>query len=201
MQKYSPTRIINMAKISIATNFLLALAKIALSIYFSTFYYFMYAIYNIGIIVSKVIAIKQYSKDEVKEQEKEDLSKFHIIGIVVLLASFAFLGYGVFRYLQPEPTNYGTIAGVTIATITVVELYFAIRGLIITRRNKEPMLIAIKLVNLVSAITSVALTQTALLSFTAAEFTTAAGIGAMVFGALTSVIGFHMLFTNKIYKM
>lgn len=46
-----------------------------------------------------------------------------------------------------------------------------------------------------------ALAKIGLLSFTAAEFTTAAGIGAMVFGALTSVIGFYMLFTNKIYKL
>ena len=84
---------------------------------------------------------------------------------------------------------------IEIAAVTTYELTVAIYGLRKAKRNKDPQEETVKYINLASALISVSLTQTAILSFTnkGTDMSRAYAIGDAIFGFLALTVGIFML--------
>ena len=86
--------------------------------------------------------------------------------------------------------------GILIAAITFSEIIISIIG-IIRAKNKENKLI--KYSNLCNGIISLALTQTAILSFTNPnkDLSLYNGLGGIIFASITIIIGIYLIINKK----
>jgi divalent metal cation (Fe/Co/Zn/Cd) transporter len=191
-------RIALFAKISIITNAVMALGKIGMSIYSLSLFLFAGGLFNVGIGVAKAIAVKGYSEHEKKAQEHGHRC-YYLVGCVVIAASLAYMAYS-FRMMNGGQSNiqFDLVTALSIATFTFVEIGTTVYGIVKIRRDKEPIIEAIKMTNLVSALISIVLTQAALLSLENVENAAMyCGIAGLVFGGISVAVGFYMMFRIK----
>jgi divalent metal cation (Fe/Co/Zn/Cd) transporter len=158
-------RIALFAKISIITNAVMALGKIGMSIYSLSLYLFIGGLFNVGIGVAKAIAVKGHSELKDKKPQEYGHRSYYLVGCVVIIASIAYMAYSL-RMMNGGQSNieYDLITALCIATFTFVEIGTTVYGIIKIRRDKEPIIEAIKMTNLVSSLISIVLTQSALIS-------------------------------------
>jgi hypothetical protein len=146
-----------------------------------------------------------------KGQTLSDETAFRLSGLVLIIASGLYLVYCV-QMLRGEtafrvyPTKWIPIG---IATVSFVEIGMAIRGLVKARKTKTLMMEALKFIALSSALVSLVLTQSALLSLgsqdgqkihTAAQIASditisaSCGLLGLIVGGLSALMGVYMLF-------
>lgn len=114
----------------------------------------------------------------------------------MIAASLCYALYAFRLLLYPEQPYYSIYMGLPIAAFTFTEIGLNIRGILIERRGGQLMFHAIKMVNLASSLSCLVLTQTALLSFTAADaeqnFSAANGTMGLLMGSVAALIGIFM---------
>ena len=90
-----------------------------------------------------------------------------------------------------------------IAAVTTYELIVSIHGLKKARKKKDVQEETVKYINLASALISVSLTQTAILSFTnETDMSKVYSVGDAIFGFLALLVGIFMLLrANKLEKI
>lgn len=143
-------------------NAFLSLGKLGIGIYSFNFYIFANGLYTLGMVLARLCVLLGFLK------VKQPINQYHccrLAGMILIAASAAYITYSVRLLLYPQSTRYNEIVGITIATITFFELGLNIRGVLIERKSSTPFFYALKMINLSSAIISLALTQAALLSF------------------------------------
>ena len=109
---------------------------------------------------------------------------------LVIAASISYLGYGlmIFAGELRVSANYSTIEGITLAAVAFTELGVAVAGVATGHSKGHPALVALKVTGLSSALVSISLAQTALLSFSDVEPLDLASAGGCVFMAVLSLI-------------
>lgn len=143
-------------------NAFLSLGKLGIGIYSFNFYIFANGLYTLGMVLARLCVLFGFLK--VKKPTKQ----YHccrLAGMILIAASGAYITYSIRLLLHPQSTSYNEIVGITIATVTFFELGLNVRGVLIERKNNTPFFYVLKMINLSSAIISLALTQAALLSF------------------------------------
>ena len=84
--------------------------------------------------------------------------------------------------------------GIGIAAVTTYEIVVAICGILKAKKRKDVYTEMLRYINLASALISVSLTQTAILSFTnEGDMSRAYAIGDAIFGFLALLVGVGML--------
>lgn len=190
-----------MTHISVAFNFTLAVSKIGLGIAALSFFPIVSAFYNMGFGIAKYSAVREHQRISIvakKECERlhAELKCYHLIGIMVFVSSLIFTCYSSRLFLYKENFNtYNNVVAIGIATVTFTEIGLAIKGILNARKNDELITEAIKFVNLASALISLVLTQTALMSFAQkGELNTMhIGISGLLFGIISAIIGLNMM--------
>lgn len=159
-------------------NLLIFLAKIALFCITKSFAFAISSVYNLGIGLAKR---KIYFNK----------NNFSSVGNFLIVASFGFVAYSVWIILSHKVVYYSIYTGIAIATVTFCDIGYSIYGIhkSIKLNNKQNNLLM--LVNLSTALVSLELTQSALLSFTQVGVDNslyngiigiAAGIGSLIIG-------------------
>lgn len=200
------------AQASVWANVAFAVGKFVIGIIVMSFFLCVNAMYNVGVALAKQTAVRTSrtlkTTDRTREQSRTTIYRCYLtMGAIILVASVAYLVGSARIFLGEDNTQYSLIVGLAIATFTFTELAFAIVGAIKTRKINKPIMEAIKLTNFASALISLALTQTAILSFTSnVDMSFYNGIGSLVFGSLAGLIGLYMIIhsygvlSGKYYK-
>lgn len=150
-----------MTRFSILLNIVLAVGKFILA-FFKGIFFFVAGLVNVFITIAKLECYLG-----VKKGKDEQAFKEHnfMIGLFLLASG---LQYGIYMarliFSNVETANYGMMLGIGIACVSFIELAVAIRGLF-NAIGKGHYYRNIKLINLCSALTAIALTEMALMSF------------------------------------
>ena len=180
-----------------AGNFLLGTGKLVLGVFSLSFFTCVSAFYTYGMVLARICALKGMGK----EREKQ-LLHYRLTGIVLILASLLYTVYAARLLWHPENPHYDMYIGLAIATFTFTEIGLSIRGVVIERKNKEPLYHALKMVNLAASMISLVLTQTALLSFThqgeiGYNPSFSNGVMGLLMGGISTLTGVVMLIRVK----
>ena len=102
----------------------------------------------------------------VRTQEvKKQYSYYRWSGMILIAASLLYLIYSAWSYFHPKEVSYHMYIALAIATFTFTEIGVNLYGMIANRKNRTPLLHAIKTINLAASLISLVLTQSAILAF------------------------------------
>ncbi len=178
----------------------MAIGKVLVSLITFSFFFIISALYSVGVGVAKIIYFKGLKKTN--NNITIERQYYLRMGFVLMITSIIYITYMIRLYFYPSNFNYGEILAIAIAFISFLELGFSIRGLLKSNRNNDLLLSGLKSVNLASSLTSIVLTQVALLSFTMtntnpSNYNALAGI---VFGSVCILISIVMFFNYLLKK-
>jgi hypothetical protein len=185
---YMTDRAVNFAKLSMFLNAFIALGKISMGIYSLSLFVCVGGFYNIGIGVAKYVMVKGHA-------EKDKRRNYKCVGIIILLTSASYMAYCLIMSIRNKANvSYDMIASITIATFTFTEIGLAVRGLLNTRKNANLTLAAAKRISFVTALISIALTQSALLGLSEVENAARyCGWVGLLLGGVSAMVGAQMI--------
>lgn len=178
-------------------NFFLGTGKLVLGLISLSFFTCVSAFYTYGMVLARICALKGMGKTREKQ-----LLHYRLTGMILIMASLLYTFYSTRMLRYPEPPHYDKYVGLAIATFTFTEIGLSIRGVVIERKNKEPLYHALKMVNLAASMISLVLTQTALLSFThqgeiGYNPSFSNGVMGLLMGGISTLTGIFMLIRVK----
>lgn len=207
--------LVQSTRVSAGVNLLFAAGKFFLGIYTLSLFLCTNGIYNLGISLVKLIPIRGYrraARSQAQETQaqrnlKEEYRRYRQMGVTLLITSAIYLGYCIQMLItRPAQTRYGTIVAISIATVTFTEIGLAVRGFLVMRNNKEPLMEGLKLTGLATSLISLVLTQSAITSFAEPNETNAilgCAVTGVLFGTVSLLIGLYMILhgAGKIAKI
>jgi len=187
-KQYMTVRAVNLAKLSMLVNAVLALGKIGMGVYSLSLFLCINGFYNIGIAAAKRITVKSHGEQDRRKHYKA-------VGRIILVTSLVYIVYCANMAIRGKANvSYDTITSIAIAVFTFTEIGTAVRGLLTTRKTDDLTLAAAKRVNFVTALISLVLTQSALLGLdhiaNAARY---CGWTGVVLGGVSAIVGLLML--------
>ena len=175
-------------------GFLMGIVKIAMAVISHSWLLFIHAVYNIIKASAKYYALKE---------RVGHYDTMFYSGLLIIAASTVYLVYSIYIFFLGSTAYYQMYIAIGIAAVTTYELIVTIHGLRKAKKQKNVRDETVKYINLASALISVSLTQTAILSFTNEnDMSKAYAIGDAIFGFLALLVGIFMLFrANKLEKI
>ena len=187
-------RMVAFSKLSIIFNAILAIAKIVLSYFFGVFF-FVAGLINVFIMISKMecyVGIKYPNKKTFKYRNL-------MTGLFLILAGVQYAIYmGRMLYSDVELMQYNGFLAINIALVSFIEITIAIIGCFKVY-GRGHYFRNLKIINLASAATAIALTEVALMSF-ASDMDTRLidGLFCLVVGLIIVIFGAFILIAPKI---
>ncbi len=161
------------------------LIKVFLAVITDSIVLLISSVYNFCISATKKKAVTEHDDPNRKYIE---------IGIMIMISSFAYVGYSVYVLLTMKQLDYDFIFALLIATIAFIDLIVSSIGIIQARKNEDIETEMIKFANLSSAFIGISLTETAIFSFAfKMDVSSYTGIIGIIFGGLTTLIGINMI--------
>lgn len=171
------------------TGFLIGIGKIIMAIASRSLLLFIHAVYNVIKAIAKHYALKEH---------RGHYKTMFYTGWLVIAASTVYLIYSGCLFFFGSASSYHMYVAIGIAVITTYELVVAIRGIRKAKKEKNVREETLKYINLASALISVSLTQTAILSFTnEGDMSKAYAVGDAGFGFLALLVGIFMLLRSS----
>ena len=182
-----------MSKFSICFNFIMIIIKCIIAIWGGVFF-FVSAVFNMFMMFSKVncyVGIRFPHRSSFNFRN-------NVIAVFLILAGIQYAIYmGRLLYSDVSVMKYDMVLGISIATISFVELAIAIYGCFKVL-GKGHFYRNIKLINLCSGFTAIALTEMALMSFAyVGEHRIIDGIFGLIVGFITVLIGIFTIIIPK----
>lgn len=166
------------------------LIKVFLAVISKSVILLISSFYNFSISATKRRATREHEDPNKKYME---------IGALIMASSFAYTIYCVYIIITKKQLQFNVYLAIIIAAIAFTDIIVSSIGLIQAKKNDDIETEMIKFVNLSSAFISISLTQTAILSFTfKIDVSAYNGIGGVIFGGLTSLIGIYMIIRGLI---
>lgn len=165
---YSPTasRTLHLTGLSGIGNILLGLGKIVSGILSLSVFVCVNGLYTLGMVLARYCALAGAVRTvDPKVQHRY----YRRAGIILIAASFLYIVYSGWSYFHPRAVSYHEYIALAIATFTFTEIGINLHGMIASRRNRTPLLHAIKTINLAASLISLVLTQSAILAFAGGE--------------------------------
>ncbi|MBR3163249.1 MAG: hypothetical protein IKF17_04035 [Clostridia bacterium] len=161
------------------------LIKVFLAVISKSIILLISSFYNFSISATKHRAVSEHDNPYKKYME---------IGVLIMTSSFAYTLYSIYVIITKRQLQFNMYLAILIAAIAFTDLIVSSIGLIQAKKNDDIETEMIKFANLSSAFIGIALTQTAILSFTLnIDVSAYNGIVGILFGGLTSVIGIYMI--------
>lgn len=201
----SESRIILFTKLSVLLNAVIALGKIGMGIYSLSIFLCINGVYSIGIGLAKAAAIKGYN-DSLKASDakhpngyqREEYRCYYLVGIIITVTSLVYMIYCTKMLIGKDAsTQYTTFIVMVIGSFTAIEIAASVQGIISTRRGRKPIMEAIKMTSFVSALISLVLTQTAILSHAGQSTNIYFNLTGMFLGFLSAIVGLYTIIRTK----
>ena len=156
------SRSLHLTGISGVGNMFLGLGKIISGLLSMSVFACMNGCYTLGMVLARYCALAGVLRGK---DEKAQYRFYRWSGRILIGASLLYMVYSGWAYHHPKQVVYHEYIALAIATFTFTEIGLNIRGVIINRKNKTPLLHAIKTINLAASLISLVLTQSAILAF------------------------------------
>lgn len=167
-------------------NICLFILKILVFIFTKSFLFLISSLYNLCIGIAKQ---KVYSKN----------SKYFLVGLFIIFASICFILYSIWIIIIRKDVNYNLYTALLISSVTFFDIIYSIYGIVKENKNGNIQNKTLKQINLVSALISLQLTQSSLLSFTTmGNNSFYNGLLGIIVGIISLFIGIIVL--NKNFK-
>lgn len=134
-------------------NLFIFVLKVVLFFWTKSYAFLISSFYNLCIGLAKR---EVYSKK----------NNYRLVGFFVMIASLCFVVYSIYVIIVHKIVAYNIYSGITIAAVTFYDIGYSIYGIGKSIKNRNEQNNILKLVNLATALISLELTQSALLSFT-----------------------------------
>lgn len=189
-------RALHLAGVSGAGNIFLGLGKILSGLLSLSVFVCVNGGYTLGMVVARYCALAGVIRaKDVREQYRY----YRWAGKILILSSLLYMVYSGWAYFHPKYIAYHMYVALAIATVTFVEIGLNIRGVVVNRKNKTPLLHALKTINLAASLISLVLTQSAILSFAQGGYhdPSANALLGILMGACAALLGVFMLWRIK----
>ena len=120
------------AGVSCIGNIVLAFGKIALGLLSLNFYVCVNGLYTLGMVLAKLCVLAGFIK---QKKYAEQYGYCYVSGIILVIASIAYITYSIRLLLPPQAARYNEIVGITIAAVTFFELGLNLHGVLAERNN------------------------------------------------------------------
>ena len=186
------SRSLHLTGISGIGNIFLGLAKIISGVLSMSVFVCVNGCYTLGMVLARYCALAGVlqGKDEAVQYRYYRRS-----GKILIGASLLYMVYSGWTYSHPKQVVYHEYIALAIATFTFTEIGLNLRGVIRNRKNKTPLLHAVKTINLAASLISLVLTQSAILAFAGDGDHDPAvnGLLGLVMGVCAALLGVYML--------
>ena len=143
-------------------NFIWSVGKVLFGIFMSAYIYILSGAYTFLLGFVKRIFLKNHKESENINKETKSI----IMGVLILIAGFAFSLYMGSLAFWPHEARYGLIWSIFLALCSFVEMGIAIFNLCRVKKKNDILLSSLRCCNFVSACFAIVITQVAILSAT-----------------------------------
>ncbi|MFT8988196.1 hypothetical protein [Bifidobacterium psychraerophilum] len=188
---------------SVASGIGMAVVKIALGVMTHSLLFIVNAVYYVALCLSRLAIVQQHRRirgisDSLKRLERE-MNVYHRTGLLLCFIGISYAVFSGFMFFVATPTRYTQIVAITVATITAVKIGVAIRGLVVAKRERNPMDSAIKFITFTDALLSLVVVQNVMLQSQRSEHASeSSGMLGMGLGIAVIVAGLIMFLRRKI---
>ncbi len=183
-------------------NLIYIVMKMVAGIYYQSIWFVSLAVYYILLAVMRFLLLYHSKRKKQREPMVEELYRYRLCGIVLLLMNQALAGMVVFMVHQNRGVDYPGLLIYLMALYSFYSVIIAVINLIKFRKHGSPVLSAAKAVNLVAAMVSILSLETAMLAQFGGddESFRASMTGATGGGVCTIVIGMAIFMIVKSTK-
>ncbi|MDR0812930.1 MAG: hypothetical protein LBO63_02860 [Oscillospiraceae bacterium] len=202
-------RILLFAGVSVLLNAAIGIGKTVMGFHSHSFIFVCGGFYNVCLALAKIAAVKGYAESKGKRiwpltrnigkktpeaSKRNEYRCFRQVGFIVLAASLVYTAgsIGVLLFGRYN-AGYSVILVIEIGVITAIELIASVIGVAAGRRDKEPILEAIKTTSLISSLIGLVLVQTAILGHSGTQPIVYFDYAGVALGAVSVCIGVYMV--------
>ena len=160
-------KIIFFLALTTIVNILMAVVKLVFSLTLPSLWFFVNAIFNFILALLRVFSIRDYKKikmsKSVDEKLKIGFKNYLNNGILLILLGISYFMVSVYIYYKGSFTNMHEYLTYLVSFMAFYSIFSAIYGMVKYKKDKTPIISAVKLTNFANALTSIVLTQVVLL--------------------------------------
>ncbi|HEY0188519.1 MAG TPA: hypothetical protein VGC67_13595 [Cellulomonas sp.] len=200
-------RAIRVATISVPANLAMATWKAGLLLVTPSVFLAANVLFTLGVAAAKLLAIHAHraavrtgAPGGTDLRDPRQRGAYHQVGLLVAVLAAVYVAMCVLVAVGGAHIDqYDHDVAIAIATVAFVELGFAIHGMLVARRDREPVVEAIKLVNLSGALVLLVLAQAALMSISdgGTDPSRPCGLTGVLVGTVAVLLGLRMFLRGR----
>ena len=184
------------------SNLFVGIIKFIFAITIPSLWFFINSIFSFVLAMSRMIIINNYNKIKKIDDERiriiKEQESYLQNGVMLILLGIVYFFVSSYMYYNGTNTNMHEYITYLIALIAFSSIGTAIYGMIKYKRNKEPIMKAVKITNFANALTSIVLTQVVLLDAYATTYdSTINGYTGMGVSLIIIGLGIYMIISEK----
>lgn len=162
-----------MTMASFAMNALIGIGKLVLGVYLLSVWFMTTAVYYLilgtarGLILKRFEALKQI--EDSPERYELEFAAYKKSGVFLCLLGLSYLLVCLRMYMVGDAAVFGGHTVFLIALVAFTKLVVAIRGTVVNRHLRDPIVSALKIINFTDAMVSIVVTQYTLLVMTESD--------------------------------
>jgi divalent metal cation (Fe/Co/Zn/Cd) transporter len=208
-KEQASTRIVYFARLSIVMNAVIGIGKIVMGYASHSGLFVASGFYNISLSIANILAIKGYgkskgqeiwpftlpdNKDHLLKNQRSEYHYYQLVGVIVFLAGLAYTIASVSILFDGYTrSHFSTLVVTGIGVAVAVEIIISLQGILMWRREKEPLLEAIKLTSFISSLIGLVLVQAAILGHSESNPSVYFDYVGILLGAASSCVGIYMV--------
>ncbi len=155
------------AAVSAATGVAMASLKLGMGVVTQSLLFIVSGVYYLMLCLSRAVVVYRHRRirtlDVAPERRRHEVSVYRRTGLLLCLVGVSYAAFSLTLMHEDADGSYSDIVAITVATITVVKIGTAIRGMVVSRRERNPTDSAVKAIALTDALLSVVVMQNVLL--------------------------------------
>lgn len=155
------------AAVSAATGVAMASLKLGMGVVTQSLLFIVSGVYYLMLCLSRAVVVYRHRNirtlDAAPERRRHEVSVYRRTGLLLCLVGLSYAAFSFTLMREDADDSYSDIVAITVATITVMKIGTAIRGMVLSRRERNPTDSAVKAIALTDALLSVVVMQNVLL--------------------------------------
>ena len=198
-------KIIFFLALTTIVNILMAVVKLVFSLTLPSLWFFVNAIFNFILALLRFFSIRDYKKikmsKSVDEKQKIGFKNYLNNGILLIFLGISYFMVSVYIYYKGSFTNMHEYLTYLVSFMAFYSIFSAIYGMIKYKKDKTPIISAVKFTNFANALTSIVLTQVVLLDTFGSDMNTNIydGIVGLFVSIIIIFLGLYMIIDIKKY--
>ena len=187
----SASRTLHLTGLSGVGHILLGMGKIISGLLSLSVFVCVNGLYTLGMVLARYCALAGVIRTQ---DVRQQYAYYRRSGRILIAASVLYIFYSMWSFFHPREVSYHMYVALAIATFTFTEIGMNLYGMIANRKNRTPLLHAIKTINLAASLVSLVVTQSAILAFADQGYNPAVNaLMGMFSGTCAVLLGVFML--------